>query len=68
MNVQDLVQWLFEFDFDYWAIVCFLEGSEDSKYLRETFEEEVYDTIDDEVRHGCEYKDYILHEEGPFDD
>ncbi len=68
MYVQDLVQWIFEFDFNYWATVCFLDENETREFIKESFNEEVYDLIDDEVRYGYMYADYILHEKGPFDD
>ncbi len=68
MNVQDLVQWIVEFDFGYWTVIYFEENSTNREYIKELFEEEVYDLIDDEVRYGYMYEDYILHEKGPFDD
>ncbi len=68
MNVQDLVQWIIEWDFGYWAAIYLEENATNRARMRELFEDEIYDLIDDEVRYGYMYADYILHEEGPFDD
>lgn len=63
MYANDLIQWVYEFDFDYWAQLYLENDHANPGRIKELFEQEVYDLIWDEVMCGGEYDSYILHEE-----
>lgn len=64
MSRHELIQWIYEHDFNRYAELYLEENSRAfGKQSEEMLNEEVYDLIWDEVYYGNEYLDYILYEE-----
>lgn len=63
MTEYNLVQWIYDNDFSYWAELYLEDVRCDQIRLKELFDDEVYDMIDDEVRYGEAYEKYVRQED-----
>lgn len=62
MEAHELLEWVFDHDFQYWAREYRDSVVANPARIEELFKEEVYDMIDDAIRDGDEYTDYVLDE------